>query len=168
MTKLRITLALQLLFFVGWGGYLLYSRDSGSGDFYLETVPVDPRDLISGTYVALNYDVSRPSLGGCPALNEPGPIYVNLQPSGRTIKLESGETEVYGAFDCSENPPKEPGWVKADLQQVFGGKRAVYGIEKFFLNEKDPRKDARSGSVAAKVRIGRNGKLQLLDLIKKL
>ena len=61
MSRLKIVLILQLLFFAAWGGFLLSSRNSDSPEFYLETVPVDPRDLISGTYVALTYDLAEPA-----------------------------------------------------------------------------------------------------------
>ena len=168
MTKLRIVLAAQLLFFIAWGGWLLTSRNSDSPEFYLETTPVDPRDLISGTYVALTYAVSTPTAGDCRSYTKFGPVFVKLAPLGRTINLESGPAPVYEAVDCSANPPQEPGWVSATMQYGFRGNMAVYGIEKFFLNENDPRKDARSGSVAAKVKIGHGRRLQLLDLVKKI
>ena len=129
---------------------------------------MDPRDLISGTYVALTYDISRPTAGSCPAFRDFGPMFVKLEHRGKTANTESGPVQVYEATDCSKNPPQEPGWVSANLQFTFGGTTAVYGIEKFFLNENDPRKDARSGSVVAKVKIGHGRRLGLLDLVKKI
>lgn len=168
MTKLRLVLAAQLLFFAGWGGWLLFSRNSASPEFYLETTPVDPRDLISGTYVALTYAVSAPNSGSCPSHTKFGPVFVKLEPRGKTVDTAGGPVQVYEATDCSGNPPREPGWAGATLQYGFRGTTAVYGIEKFFLNENDPRKDARSGSVVAKVKIGRDRRLVLLDLVKKL
>lgn len=167
MNRLRIALAAQLLFFAGWGGWLLWSRDSGSPEFYLETAPVDPRDLLSGTYVALSYDISRPKAGSCPSQQKFGPVFVKLEGRGRTAGTAAGPVAVYEATDCSANPPREPGWAEASLQGGWRGPVFVYGIEKFFLNENDPRKDARSGSVLAKVKIGRDRKLALLDLVKK-
>lgn len=168
LTPLRLVLGVQLLFFLAWGGYLLSSRNSGSEEFYLETAPVDPRDLISGTYVALTYDISRPTAGSCPAFRNFGPVFVKLEHRGRTANIESGPVPVYEAVDCSANPPQEPGWVAASLQHGFGGRTALYGIERFFLNENDPRKDAVSGTVVAKVKIGHGRRLDLLDLVKKI
>lgn len=168
MSKLRIVLGLQLLFFFAWGGWLLSSRNSDSAEFYLETAPVDPRDLISGTYVALTYDISQPAKGGCAYTKDFGPVFVKLQDSGRTVSTGAGPVPVYEAADCSKNPPQEPGWASASLQYGFGRTVAIYGIERFFLNENDPRKDARSGSVVAKVKIGHGRKLVLLDLVKKI
>lgn len=168
MSKLRIVLLAQLAFFAAWGGWLLSSRNADSPEFYLETAPVDPRDLISGTYVALTYDISRPTAGNCLNFSNFGPVFVKLEPRGKLVNIESGPVPVHEAVDCSANPPQEPGWVSASLQHTFGGMNAVYGIEKFFLNENDPRKDAVSGTVVAKVKIGHGRRLALLDLVKKI
>ena len=168
MSKLRIVLLAQLAFFAAWGGWLLSSRNSDSPEFYLETAPVDPRDLISGTYVALTYDISRPTAGSCARNDKFGPVFVKLEHRGKLVNIESGPVPVHEAVDCSANPPQEPGWVSASLQHTFGGMNAVYGIEKFFLNENDPRKDAVSGTVVAKVKIGHGRRLDLLDLVKKI
>ncbi|MCK5358303.1 MAG: GDYXXLXY domain-containing protein, partial [Elusimicrobiales bacterium] len=61
MNKLKLILIIQLIFFTGWGIYLLTSVDPNASDIYLETEPVDPRDMISGTYVALSYKISNPT-----------------------------------------------------------------------------------------------------------
>lgn len=168
MSKLRIVLGLQLLFFFAWGGWLLSSRSSGSAEFYLETEPVDPRDLISGTYVALTYDISRPGKGRCSSQRDFGPLFVKLEDSGRTVNTAAGTFPVHEAVDCARTAPQEPGWASATMQYGFGRTVAVYGIERFFLNENDPLKDARSGSVVARVKIGHGRKLVLLDLVKKI
>ncbi len=169
-SKLRIVLAAQLFFFVAWGGWLFSSRNAASPEFCLETTPVDPRDLLSGTYVALSYGISRPQAGLCPALLNSGrDLYVKLENRGRTVYTAEGTVPVYEAVGCAGYPPPdEQGWVHADPQPGFPGPSARYGIEKFFLNENDPRKDARSGSVVAKVKIDRGHRLVLLDLVKKI
>ncbi|OGR79169.1 MAG: hypothetical protein A2X32_11675 [Elusimicrobia bacterium GWC2_64_44] len=167
MTKLRLVLAAQLLFFTAWGGWLLASRYSDTPEFYLATSPLDPRDLISGTYVALTYDISRPEGGACASFTGFGPLFVKLEPLGATAKTEAGEVQIYEAADCAKTAPQAPGWAAATMQ-YNGRLTAVYGIEKFFLNENDPRKDALSGSVLAKVKVDKNRKLVLLDLVKKL
>ncbi|MDO8804239.1 MAG: GDYXXLXY domain-containing protein [Elusimicrobiota bacterium] len=169
MSKLRIVLGLQLLFFVAWGGWLLSSKNTASPEFYLETVPVDPRDLLSGTYVALTYGISTPQAGSCLAvLSSNSKFFVKLEDRGRTAETPDGPAAVYEATDCSKDPANEPGWVSATLQPNFPRPGARYGIERFFLNENDPRKDARSGSVIAKVKIDRRRQLVLLDLVKKI
>ena len=169
MTRLRIVLAAQLLFFLAWGGWLLASKHTDSTEFYLETIPVDPRDLLSGTYVALTYGISNPQAGACPAVLEANPVFfVKLENRGRTAGTPGGPAAVYEATNCAGNAPdNEPGWVRATFQPGFPAPGARYGIERFYLNENDPRKDARSGSVIAKVKIDRRRRLVLVDLIKK-
>lgn len=161
---------MQVLFFLAWGGWLLSSKTSDSPEFYLETVPVDPRDLLSGTFVALTYAVSTPQAGACAqVLNNSQTFYVKLENRGKTASLPGGVVPVYEAADCAfEARDKEPGWARAVLQPSFPNPRARYGIERFYLNENDPRKDARSGSVLAKVKIDRRGQLVLLDLVTKI
>lgn len=170
MNKLRTVLAAQLLVFAAWGGWLLYSRSAGGAEFYLETRPVDPRDLLSGTYVALNYDITEPKADGCgAAANSGADFYVKLEDRGRTAATPAGQVPVYEAAACAAAPGPEYGWAKAEPNRDSwrrGG--ALYGIERFYLNENDPRKDARSGSVIAKVKIGPWHRLALLDLVKKI
>jgi uncharacterized membrane-anchored protein len=169
MNKLRIALALQLLVFLAWGGWLLASRSADSPEFYLETRPVDPRDLVSGTYVALNYDISNPAPENCRiVLGEPRSFFVKLEDRGRTAMTREGSVPVYEATDCAFEAGKEAGWVKADSTYRFGGYAASYGIERFYLNENDPRRNARSGAVIAKVKIGGGRRLALLDLAEKI
>lgn len=167
MTRLRIVLAAQLLFFTAWGGYLLSSKNSASPEFYLETVPADPRDLLSGTFVALSYGISNPRAGACPAVIAANPVFfVKLEHRGGTAATPKGPVPVYEATDCAA-APQGAGWARAAFQPGFLGP-ARYGIERFYLNENDPRKNARSGSVAAKVKIGRANQLVLLDLVEKI
>jgi hypothetical protein len=170
MKKLRIVLGVQLAVFVLWGGWLFYSRGGDGAEFCLETRPVDPRDLISGTYVALNYDISTPAAEGCAAFaGGYDAFYVRLEDRGRTALTPEGAVAVYEAAACAAAPGPEYGWAKAEPQRGSWRRgAALYGIERFYLNENDPRKDARSGSVIAKVKIGRDRRLALLDLVRKI
>lgn len=166
MKNLRIFLGAQLLFFGAWAGFLLTSRSSASPEFLLETVPVDPRDLLSGTYVALSYPAANPGAPACRALlRDALSMYVKLEDSGVKAQAGAGELPIYMATDCSGE--KRSGWAKAKIEPAWGGTRAQFGIEKFFLNENDPRKDARSGDVLARVKIDDSGQLVLLDLVLK-
>lgn len=170
MNKLRITLGLQLAVFALWGGWLLYSRSAGGAEFYLETRPVDPRDLLSGTYVALNYEITAPKADGCAAaLRSYEGFYLRLEDRGRTAQTPAGQVPVYEAAACAARPGPEYGWVKAEPdRQAWRAGSALYGIERFYLNENDPRKDARSGSVIARVKIGPDRRLAILDLVQKI
>ncbi|OGR68049.1 MAG: hypothetical protein A2081_02805 [Elusimicrobia bacterium GWC2_61_19] len=168
MNKLRVVLGLQILVFAAWGGWLLSSKTANSTEFYLETVPVDPRDLLSGTFVALTYTISNPQAGACRGIvANNSAFFVKLENIGRTAITPQGPVPVYEATDCSEEA-QGPNWVRATLQPSWRGPGARYGIERFFLNEDNPLKDARSGSVIAKVKIDRRNQLVLLDLVKKI
>ncbi|OGR45332.1 MAG: hypothetical protein A2X35_03565 [Elusimicrobia bacterium GWA2_61_42] len=166
MNKLKIALGLQLLFFAAWGGWLLSSRNTDSPVFYLETAPVDPRDWLSGTYVALSYAINTPEPCRGLARHDAGlQLYVKLEDKGRTAQTAAGPVKIYEAAACAETPG-EGQWAKAYVNFSFRGLfRATYGIERFYLNENNPLKDARSGSVVAKVKLGRANKLVLLDLV---
>jgi len=171
MNKLRIVFGVQLVLFIAWGGYLLSSKNSASPEFYLETRPVDPRDLLSGKFVALNYDISSPQAGTCPTVSSTAlSFFVKLEDRGRTVNTENGPVHVYEATDCAKTAPFGAAvWAHATPRPGFFGRNsAIYGIESFFINENNPLKDARSGSVIAKVKLGRNNQLVLLDLVKKI
>ncbi|OGS12797.1 MAG: hypothetical protein A2234_05830 [Elusimicrobia bacterium RIFOXYA2_FULL_58_8] len=170
MKKLRITLGIQLIFFSGWGVYLLSSRNANTPEFYLETTPVDPRDLISGTYVALSYAISEPQAGKCASmLPWYRAFHVKLESRGKTAATAQGPVPLYEAADCSSEARYDAGWAKATVEPGPAGTRAAkYGIERFYLNENDPRKDARSGAVLAKVKIDNRRQLVLLDLVAKV
>lgn len=170
MKKLKLTLGIQLLLFAGWAAYLLSSKNANTPEFYLETTPIDPRDLISGTYVALSYAISNPQQGNCPSMLPWYKfVYVKLENTGKTASTAQGLVPLHEVLDCSKEPRNASGWAKATVLDGSGGRRlANYGIERFFLNENDPRKDAKSGSVIAKVKIDRHRQLVLLDLINKI
>jgi hypothetical protein len=76
---------------------------------------------------------------------------------------------VYEATGCAAQAGQGYGWVRAEPVYLFGGRRSAgYGIERFFLNENDPRRNARSGAVVAKVKITGGRRLALLDLVEKI
>ncbi|MEI7480778.1 MAG: GDYXXLXY domain-containing protein [Elusimicrobiota bacterium] len=173
-SKLRAALIIQLAFFTIWGGYLLtMDKTAGPDEIYLETEPVDPRDLLSGTYVALNYAIGDPQTGDCrDLLKIQGweTLYVNLRKSTRTVTAQGKVLPIYEAANCAPRPPSSPDslWARGRVQaDSWRGPRIYYGIEKFFLNENDPLKDARSGSVTAKVKLDRANNLHIEALLKK-
>ena len=109
-TPLRILLAVQLLFFGAWGGQLLTShRDVDV--VWIATEPVDPRDLLSGHYVALRYPMSSASRIGCDLGSEGfvgGTVYVRLEQSGETVPTLQGYVIASEVGGCSTTPPRSP------------------------------------------------------------
>lgn len=170
MKRLTIVLAVQLLFFAAWGGMLLNSRGAALREFYLETEPVDPRALLAGAFVELSYPIGRPDI--CPGMPRPGygkTVYVRLEDKGRKVPTAEGLVAVYEPAGCSFEAPSGGTWARGTLtQNRFGMDRIEYGIERFYLNENDPRRNARSGSVVSRVTMDRGGGLSLRDLVKKI
>ncbi len=168
MTRwLRLALAVQLLFFAGWGAMLLTShRDVDV--VWLATEPVDPRDLLSGNYVALRYAMSSASEIGCTASDAPTPVWVRLAPSGDVVPTVEESADLSKAGECRTTPP-EPSDGAADGTWIAGtldGDRITYGIERMFVGEDDPLRDARSGTVVAKVAVNDEWEPRLLGLVR--
>jgi uncharacterized membrane-anchored protein len=121
----------------------------------LETVPVDPRDLLRGDYVILNYKIS--SIGGerfVPALTEGPPIgtpvYAVLEPKGEHYTL---------AYASLDRPQPAPGQLclKGTAQSSWSRSeaRVAYGLEKYFVPEG---KGNPVGKITVQVAVGKSGK----------
>lgn len=170
MNKLRLVIIFQLAFFAAWAGWLYTVSSQSKAEFFLNTAPVDPRDLLSGTYVALSYDISTPKGTDCDTVFNPSRtvIHVQLGPTGETIRTGGLELPLYASQACAEKRPAADGklWVKGSRAR-WAGRQVMYGIEKFFVSENDPLKDARMGEVIAHVKVDGIGNLRLISLEKK-
>ena len=167
---LRIALAAQIAFFAFWGARLLTShRDVAV--VWLATEPVDPRDLLSGHYVALRYGIASATTAQCQRAGEitsPTTVYVQLASSGETIATAEGLAAVSEPVACQTTIPhqsREPVWIAGQLEP--GNGRIVYGIERMFVGEGNPLREAQSGSVVAKVAINEQFEARVLDLVSK-
>jgi len=168
---LRLALAAQLLFFTGWGGQLLTSH-RGADSVWLETEPVDPRDFLSGHYVALRFPIGRPAGKGC-AVRAAAPreaVYVQLVPSGRTVASSEGPVEIWEAGTCRTDPPPsttDDRWIVGTPERSTV-RTLSYGIERFYVSETSPLRSARSGQVIAKVALNATFRPRILDLVPRL
>jgi uncharacterized membrane-anchored protein len=167
-TWLRLALAAQLAFFAGWGGLLLTShRDAAV--VWLATQPVDPRDLLSGHYVALRYPIDSTIGPDCtvPPEGESVPVWVQLAENGETIPTGDGYVVVSDGVACQPWPP-DPGtgvvWIAGKLESSG---RIVYGIERMFVAEGSPLREATSGSVVAKVALNDRFEPRIVGLVSK-
>jgi hypothetical protein len=156
-------LAAQLLFFGGWGARLLTShRDVAV--VWLATEPVDPRDLLSGNYVALRYPIARTY---CDADGTtPVPVWVELAPIGTEVATADGMIAVSSQTHCRTIPPDagEGGrWIRGTLDPHTD--RITFGIERMFVAETSPLRTATTGSVVAKVALNDVSEPRLLDLV---
>jgi uncharacterized membrane-anchored protein len=121
-------------------GWMIWQRAhllSTGREIVLEVIPVDPRSLFRGDYVALGYDISRvPVTDGVPPLRRGSVIYVTLQKTGdRWHPLASSTTK-------PENLPPDQVVIKgrvdyasAPTPPATGQANVHYGIEDFFVPE---------------------------------
>ncbi|MGE6754643.1 GDYXXLXY domain-containing protein [Rossellomorea sp. NPDC071047] len=132
----RLGILLIICLQAGWIGYQVYSNETllqNGESILLELQPVDPRSLLQGDYVELNYTISELQE---PSIEDYGPITIVLRKNTQGIHEYSG---VY-RFNENWNTPyeKKPGDV------LLNGKvtsywdntvQVVYGIEHFFIPE---------------------------------
>ena len=164
MTRwLYAALAAQLLFFGGWGARLLTShRDVAV--VWLATEPVDPRDLLSGNYVALRYLAARTycDVDG----TTPVPVWVELVPNGDEVPTVDGAVTVSSATQCRTFPPDSTSggtWMRGELDPRSN--RIAFGIERMFVAEESPLRQATTGTVVAKVALNDAAEPRLLGLV---
>jgi hypothetical protein len=156
-------LAAQLIFFGGWGARLLTShRDVAV--VWLATEPVDPRDLLSGNYVALRYVVARTycDVDG----TTPVPVWVGLAPIGEEVPTAEGTVRLSSQTQCRTIPP-DPGdggnWMRGELDPRTD--RITFGIERMFVAETSPLRTATTGTVVAKIALNDVSEPRLLGLV---
>jgi uncharacterized membrane-anchored protein len=167
---LRLALAAQLGFFGIWGATLLTShRDAPV--VWLATEPVDPRDLLSGHYVALRYRISTAAATGCETAEDAqhdSVVYVRLEKSGELVHTAGGPVEISAAIACQKDPPVPSSgeqWIVGRFDATQRRGDIAYGIERFYLPETSPLREARSGEVVAKVTIAHGFEARIVDLV---
>ena len=142
MSALKAALAAQVGFFAVWGAQLLWAHNQAEV-VLLETEPVDPRDWISGHYVQLRY-----TWPDCPRQRH---VWVRLEPDGPYWKPRQCAAERGDGL-----------WLKAATRSG----RLTAGIERFYVGEDNPLREARSGQVAAKVSVNGHGNARILELVR--
>jgi uncharacterized membrane-anchored protein len=136
--KFKIFLGVLLLQ-TAWilGTSFVQERGLASGTVVLlETQPVDPRDLLRGDFVTLNYKISDvpftafspPQTNALP----PGPtVYVALEPRGDFYEVASASTD-------SLLPTTGQVIIRGTSQAAWWSQSQVhlaYGLERFFVRE---------------------------------
>ncbi|MEW6012358.1 MAG: GDYXXLXY domain-containing protein [Elusimicrobiota bacterium] len=172
MNKLKLTLLIQILFFAVFGGWLYINREKYIMEFYLKTIPVDPRDYLSGTYVDLRFKSEETALKCLTGKTQKGvyhyQAYLKFEPTQEKFKDKNGkEYFFHEVADCSLTPIYEKNWIKAQIY-TYDNKTSVTITrgDRFYMNENDPRKNIPSDKTAVKVRILRDKTLGIIDLIE--
>ncbi len=167
----RAVLLLQVLFFLGWTAKEEAKRHNAS-TVILETLPVDPRDLLAGKYMDLRYVIGQ--LNETQGFPSPAPapgsrLWVKLKPLGearvaeRVIRVWKPAGCFLGAVRPLEATDGEI-WVAGTCGNDG---RVVYGIERYYFNETraEELNGIRSGHVWVEAIVSRNGALAFKRLI---
>lgn len=170
MRLLRLALGCQAFFFALWGSSLLLSH-RGAEEIYLETRPVDPRDLVSGNYVDLSYPIAQADIPACRDLAAKGglsSIYLRLAPSGRSVRAHNAELPLWAPVECAVRPSVDSSsgiWVSGESGSSGSRNGIRFGIERYYVSEDSPLREVRSGDVVAKVAVNRRRQMRIMDLV---
>jgi len=157
-------------------GYMVGERAWGlrSGiEVLLKTAPVDPRDLLRGDYVTLNYDISRVPVstlvGGAPTESLSGQVL--------SVRLKKQDDGYWGiaesSFGALESKPDTVVMKSMPFDYYFSSTSqdmigVTYGIERYYVPEGDGRdiESARNdGRVAIAARISSDGVAHIRSLL---
>ena len=144
-------LILQIIFFACWIGFNEHIlRSTASKIIILETVPVDPRDFLSGNYFILNYSFSRFNA----KVQEK-----NFDEKKKTVYLVlKNDGEYFKEEYITTSKPAVSGdeiFIRGKRNSKWS-KIADYGIGRYYINEKriEPK---RTDKVDVEVAVNRYG-----------
>jgi len=148
---------LQVIFFISWS----LSEESKLSNpkaktILLETMPVDPRDYLSGNYFTLSY-----------AIRMSGKFQENRK------NRNFGNKSIFAVLKKQGNY-YVPDYISLDKPEKVRGDQAVikgqmngwdisYGIEKYFINE-NTKTPARSDKVDVLVNVDEDGSVRIIKL----
>lgn len=122
-----LILGLQIAALLGWAGYHEFIRQTAF-TVRLKTLPVDPRDILRGDYMTLNYEISRPDKAKIPSGGLGDQVFVVLKPG-------QGYHVIEEILVNEPTPDDTRLWVRATTWGAADNPRLVYGIEQFFVPE---------------------------------
>jgi len=131
---LVLVLALQSAWVVGTALIQEHALSHGR-TILLETEPVDPRDLLSGDYVILNYKISTLPFGLF------SPVLTNDLPRGKPVYVALEQHGTFYEPVRASVTPLQPaaGQVVLKGHSIYGWNqdkvRVAYGLERFYVHE---------------------------------
>ena len=140
-----LIVGLQVLFLVGQMAHYQIRVSSGE-TLRLRVVPYDPRSLMMGQYMNLQYDISRVNPGkvhGAPQARTDADdltgrvLYAAMRPGAPAARAEG--------FWLDRMPPRKPGIVYLQGRIVWGHDAAMnvdYGLERYYIPERRTREAA--------------------------
>jgi uncharacterized membrane-anchored protein len=161
-------------------GYMVGERAWGlrtGVEILLKTAPVDPRDLLRGDYVTLNYDISRVPISTL----VDGPPKTSRSASILSVRLKKQEDGYWGivesSFGALDRTPDTVVLKSLPYDYVFYGDTAdqsqamfgvTYGIERYYVPEGQGRdiEGARNDNrVAIAARVSSDGVAHIRSLL---
>jgi uncharacterized membrane-anchored protein len=121
-----VAVVIQALILAGVPARKLYTRAAGQS-IVLKVAPVDPYTSLSGYYVMLSYEISRPE--SFPNAPEPQ--------AGETVfaVVEKGEDGLWHPVALEKTLPDNLSADRVALRGRMRGRRIIYGIEEFYIPE---------------------------------
>lgn len=121
---------LWLIIVIAFIGFKQWTLSTGT-KVLLKTVPVDPRDILRGDYVILNYEISRLNLDNIPS------DFTNLSQRSRIFLILEKKDKYWFAKEIRKDKPKKDMiFIKGKVKKINGKEIFVaYGIESYFVPE---------------------------------
>jgi len=129
---LRLLVAAQVLVLLGIAA-LAYAADHWGRTVLLHTRPADPRDLLYGDYVRLNYDISQLDSG---LWRGPGPLPPKGRPVWVLLRPAQPAWQPVGVFGTAPSPAAGQIALQAQTEISWGRHLNLrYGLERYYLPE---------------------------------
>lgn len=152
MKKIFVVLNLLLLMIVFGYSVIKEEKNLKKATFYIKTVPVDPRSLIQGDYMVLNYDIAAS------ARMEIG----NIRKGYIRIKINDLKIAEFIRIDEEYLPPSNN---EISIQFQKNGSNIDIGVNSYLFQEGTGNKFQKAQY--AEVIELKNGKLRLKNLLDK-
>ncbi|HTQ31180.1 MAG TPA: GDYXXLXY domain-containing protein [Opitutaceae bacterium] len=131
-----LVVAAQAVFLLGWAGWHEHIRGTAP-IILLQTHPIDPRDLLRGDYLMLNYDISTPPLPAELRWEGKRPAAAAVRSGTEVCVVLARRGRYYEAMRVTREEPlvaPDEIWVHGTLADPRRG-RVTYGIEEYFVPE---------------------------------
>jgi len=155
-----VLVALQLAALLGLIGWRLYLLRTGQ-TVLLRCEPVDPRSILSGDYVELNYTVSRFSRGQLAALGRKDDVFREHETVYVALERPAGERfhrAVAISRDLNELRQRHPIVLRGVVVGFWGELRLRYGVEHYFVPQNEgPRIERRMREASVELAVGASG-----------
>ena len=155
--KITIFIILFWMFIVGFFVFQNQLIIETGQEVSLKTRPVDPRDLLRGDYVVLNYEINTfDNKDRIPSNTE---VYVTL------VKNVDGTSSIKEVL--TEKPKNEELFIKGKTGKYYRPRNIVYGIENYFVKEKTGReleRNLRKENSYVKVSVDKKGNARIKEI----